>query len=1264
MKLRTVFLVVFFVLSVSVLSLLGTKSGLLLIQKSVNSLSNGAVFIGSVEGRLITKSTFSDIHLNLQGVGVDIKTFDWAWRPWLLLNGTLDVSLCKVNQVLIQLRKGENNSERTSNSSSGPFFLPVRHLLVQNLAINGLDLKNEEGELLFQLSTFTTKIEYQNDLLVVHSFDAQGPEIGLVFHGSTELQNDFDVNVVGDWRLVGYGFHPSKGTFSLQGPVDSLGVDVTLDDPGEIHVRGVLKNLLDEATWTAQVDAKNINLETWILHCPEIILSTVHGDMSGDFGHYRGLVVADGFWGVADSLHLRSDIDGDGLGIIFSTLRIDRKKSSAVATNGSISWADLFSWEADLDFSDFAIDMFFPDFAGSISSTFHTVGDVTEKGLEANFKLNTMNGRVADYVWSAEGSIDLTEERIFSRDLRIKSDSVGGLASLRNTEFSWADKLSWKADIDLDHFNPGFLHPMAVGDINGNIKSTFFFTDDFPTGEIEFSQLSGILRGAPLTGGGKIAIENKQLSTTGLHLSLGESKLKVTGKVEDSLGLLFSFDSPDLSEIDEALSGELNIEGTISGAKKFPEIGVDFQGENLLAGSVEFKKIRGHVKTNSGVNGVVDGALEVEDVVIAGFPMTKIDVGVSGTTSAHELTGEMSNPDGRLVFTLIGKYEKGWTGKLSDLFLQTVKFGDWTQLESAPLSLFSGNSSLQDFCIANQMAGSSNRTCFTADVAEEDGNWSVKADTVGLNLESLHSMNLGLPPLNGALEGSFTATGDRKGVGQASVHVTLPELETLLAVTDSDFVSVQLKDAVLSAELEDESLDLNLFFEVTEGGTLDLSAQLQGIGQFDADLTTSSITGELTLDKYYLSSLAAFTGFGVEPTGWVSSSFTLGGTLGRPEVYGELAIQEGGLNLAYQGIKLENVVVAINSRDTSAIVRASATSDGGHLGADGYVAYGAEGVEALLHLSGENFLLVNLPEYSLRVTPEADLKINQNTGHIKGSVIVPSGLIAPEELSGAIKVSEDVVFLGEEKVHAKNGYPFFLDLDVSLGDDVRVDGYGLNGRLEGNLNVKITPDDFITGKGELDFLDSTFSFYSRSLDIARGRILFTGGPIDNPGVDIRAQKVISAETARDDEYTVGVDISGLVQDLQYTLFSDPYMDDTDILSQMVVGHSFATSSEEESSLLQKAAMTLGLQGGSKLMEGIEGFLLIDDLHLEGSTKKEDVSLVVGKRITEDLYIGYDMNMFSRLGQFRVRYDLSHGFYVETRSSSESTGTDIIYTFKR
>jgi translocation and assembly module TamB len=99
-------------------------------------------------------------------------------------------------------------------------------------------------------------------------------------------------------------------------------------------------------------------------------------------------------------------------------------------------------------------------------------------------------------------------------------------------------------------------------------------------------------------------------------------------------------------------------------------------------------------------------------------------------------------------------------------------------------------------------------------------------------------------------------------------------------------------------------------------------------------------------------------------------------------------------------------------------------------------------------------------------------------------------------------------------------------------------------------------------------------------------------------------------------------------------------------------------------MLEAAAMMLGTTGTSEYTKEIGNLLFIDDLHLEGSSTTEDMSVVVGKRLTEDLYIGYDLNMFSQLGQFRVRYDLSRGFYVETRSSAESTGTDLIYTFGR
>ena len=1265
MKRYRFLLYIFFSAVLLAIFIFGTRPGLVLVVKGVTSLSGGSLTVDSVQGRLAGSYTLGGIALKTAEADVDIETFHWAWQPLALLKGQLAVTSTKAAKIFVTLKDSKSDEKQEAENSKPPaIFLPVS-LQLGELFLEDIRIVDTDGSIVFQLYTLNASLNYKDGLAVVDSFQVDGPEVGLTVHGNAERQNEWTLDLMGTWRLAGYGFHPSEGTFSLAGPVDTLGVNVALNDPGEIQVAGVVKDLLGDATWTADVDAKNINLETWILYCPEIILESVHGEMSGDFGHYRGLVKANGFWGVADELHLVSDIDGDGLGIVFSSLRIDRKDSSAVATGGSISWEKLFSWVADLDVKDFDLDMFFPGFDGRMSSQFHSVGDVTEQGLVASFDLRNMDGHFAGYDWSATGSIGLTDEKVFTQDLRINSDSVGGLALVREAELSWLEALSWKGDVDFDHFDPGFLHPEAAGDISGNISSTLDWDKELPTGELHISGLSGTMRGSKLSGGGSLAFDGTSLNTTGLVLTLGKSQLQVSGEVEESLGLQFSLSSPDLSDLGEGLQGTLKVKGQVSGTKNAPDINVTLAGNNLQSGNEKIKTVSGHFNTSLGTAGTIDAGLVVEDSLIQGINLQEVDVDLSGTSLNHKLQAQVSGPDGELRFLAGGMYKEGWQGKLSELTLKTKRYGAWQQLDSAPLDFSPESMSVKSFCLVDVEPGDSGSVCLFAKLDRgEKKRWSVEAVLTDFMLKQFSEMDLGLPPVTGILKANLSANGDGRGIHSASAYAELPAFDTLLKVTDDEFIPVRLRDSLLHANLEDQQLMFDFSFAADKGGSLKLAGQVQGIGQFDVPLAACAIEGKLTLDRYYLSSLAAFTGFGLEPTGWISSSFDIGGTFAQPEVDGELAIQEGGLELAYQGITLDGVVVAIESKDSGAVIRAKAQSGGGSLNVNGFVARAEDGVEATLQLGGEDFLLVNLPEYSLRMSPDAEVKINKNRGQLRGRVKVPSGLIAPEELSGAVKVSEDVVYLGEEKVHGQKGFPFFLDLDVLLGDDVRVEGYGLEGRLGGKLNVKITPADFITARGELDLLDSTFSFYGRSLDIARGRMLFTGGPIDNPGVDIRAQKVITAETARDDEYTVGVDISGLVQDLRFHLFSDPYMEDTDILSQMVVGHSFATSSEEEGNLLQSAAMSLGLAGGSKLMKGIGDLILIDDLHLEGSTRAEDVSLVVGKRITEDLYIGYDMNMFSQLGQFRVRYNLDRGFYVETRSSSESTGADLIYTFEK
>ncbi|MGW8193378.1 MAG: translocation/assembly module TamB domain-containing protein, partial [Desulforhopalus sp.] len=348
-----------------------------------------------------------------------------------------------------------------------------------------------------------------------------------------------------------------------------------------------------------------------------------------------------------------------------------------------------------------------------------------------------------------------------------------------------------------------------------------------------------------------------------------------------------------------------------------------------------------------------------------------------------------------------------------------------------------------------------------------------------------------------------------------------------------------------------------------------------------------------------------------------------------------------------------------------ATIEGTADSGPGRLLATGSVVYQQGQIEGNVQLRGSDFLLVNLPEYVIRVTPDVSFLFSGEKGIIEGKVEVPYGMITPEEMVDSVTVSEDVVFVDEsgQEVEAK-GWPFGLDLEVILGDEVRIDGYGLTGRLGGRLKVGTSKDNLLIGRGQLRLIDGVFSLYGRTFDIKRGRVLFNGGPIENPGLDVRAQVEVSDQQTMGSGYTVGVDISGLAENPRFSLFSTPYMNDKEILSLMVFGKSLAGSSEEESNMLQTVASSLGLKGVSDLAKGLGNLLPVDDLHLEGSGQKEDVSLVVGKRIFEDFYVGYDMNMFSQTGQFRIHYDLTRGFSVETRSSSESTGADLFYSFER
>jgi translocation and assembly module TamB len=1255
---------VFILLSVFIAFLLTTETGFVLIQKSINRFGVNSVSIGEVNGRLLGKGSFENIRLTGTDADIGVERIAYSWTPGNIFKGELNISELDVNSVEILLKSGQENIPVVDVTES-PILLPAAlfpfSVLVKSLQINKLIITDSDNTELFAADTITAGLEGNPGRLTVGTLSLQGPDIGLELQGNIEVSENWSLDLRGNWRFAGFGFHPMAGSFSTKGPLNDPHLDFSVHSPGTIRIRADLVNLLGHPEWTAKLEAEDIDLSTLIEDCPEIDLTTVAADLAGDFGNYRGHIEAKGSWERLDEMHLVSDLSGDFLSIIFQSLRIDSKGSSAEVEGGEIAWRDIFSWKGRFLFKNINPAIFYEELQGQLTAELVSEGDVKENGVVASFDILSMHGVLRDHNVSVVGTVFLTETDVYTDGLTIRSGEVTGLAHIENGLFSWAEHPSWSGKIHLENFDPSWLYSDFPGNVNGEFETEGKHGDDGLEGFLNIKKISGTLRKHDLSGGGKITLSNDTFSTTGLVLKSGLTELVVDGQAGDNLGLEFSLTSPDIGSIVPEGQGSITLKGRLSGSSNEPRVDAELQASSLNYRENSLGSVRAEIHGTLAGHGQLNGTVVGEKITLAGYAIDKGNVKLEGTLAEHHVAVDGSGSFGKVTFRADGGYQTNWKGEVSLFQWHTTDYGVWTQKKKTAIAAGQDGVLLKSFCLSDGESAA----CLGGDVwLDEDLLWTVRGDLTSVPLKWLNRLDLISVPVNGLISLDIAAKGDSSRVLSMKAETQVSGANVLISGDDTGMVPLSFDNSVLTLDLRDGLLQGNFNVLMRDGSQLFLNAEVEGVGGFSTSMLSLPLHGNLELKKIDLSALGAFTGYGFEPTGWVSNSFTISGTVGQPQISGEIKIRDGGIYLPYQGITLENIAVSVEAGEEVAHVTGTATSGPGKLTVDGTIQYRKEGVEGAFTLQGEDFVAVNLPEYVFRVNPDIQLSFNNKRGEIRGSIDIPYGLITPEEMKDSISASEDVVFVNENEEEQKDGWPFGMDIGVRLGDDVHIDGYGLSGRLAGKLRIITNSDDSLVGRGELDLVDGTFSIYSRSLNIVRGRILFTGGPVDNPGVDVRAQMKVSDEEARGKGYTVGVDISGLVQDLEYHLFSDPYMADAEILSLMIVGHSFADSTQTEGNILEAAAVMLGVKGSSGFVEGVGSFLRLDDLHLEGSSSKENVSLVLGKRVTKDLYIGYDLNMFSQLGQFRVRYDLTRGFSVETTNSSESTGADLLYTFER
>jgi len=791
-------------------------------------------------------------------------------------------------------------------------------------------------------------------------------------------------------------------------------------------------------------------------------------------------------------------------------------------------------------------------------------------------------------------------------------------------QVTWQPALVWELSLQGDHLNLGQHWVAWPGQLALTAHSQGKLQNGHLNTHLEINQLQGTLRNYPLNFQTQLTIQDQQYLIKKFDFRSGKAYLTAAGELGGSSKLHWELKIPELAIFLPAAKGSLTSQGEVNGPLTDPHLVANLSGQSLAIQANQLNNFQ--AKLN-----------------LEGRSKTQLEIVATGFTS----------PQDRLMLKLQGGlHQNRWVGQLQQFTVSTPKVGTWQLPKPVSLQLASNEVQVTDFCLTH-----------TSSVVCAQWHWQPHADSlVQLRLEQV-PLNVFAPSItemSGILEGRLTASLNSQGGLSSQTSFTLSPGFVKLADEaftyqgghlqwqinsngfNSHFNLKVLKQSSLKGEINLPNLT---HFPLAE----DLHLQGQLIGQFE--------------DLEILPRLIPQ----VENThGRVNFEVKLGGSLKTPQFQGQLHLQNAATELPELGLTLKNLNVLIKDDGNNHLqMQAQANSGKGSLSVQGTAK--SRDLQAHLAITGNHFEAINTPLAWATLSPDLHVQMGSAGISVTGKLTIPEALITPTKAaSGAVTLSKDVVIIHPQKPSPPPKEPPKLpissDITLILGDKVVFKGAGFKSRITGSLRASNQPHKLTVGSGELKLVEGTYKAYGQNLKVERGRVIFAGGPIDNPGLDIRAFR----RTPRkgEEEVVAGVAIQGTAQSPEISLYSIPSLDQSNMLSYIMFGKPIAQASEAEGKALLGAAIASQLEGeGEPLTQRIAQQFGLDEASIASEGGVEESALVLGKYLSPNLYIGYGVGLFDASTVFRLRYFLSKRLTLETETGTQS-GVDLRYSFER
>ena len=877
-----------------------------------------------------------------------------------------------------------------------------------------------------------------------------------------------------------------------------------------------------------------------------------------------------------------------------------------------------------------------------------------------SLKADTRSEKLPAIAWSVSGHGSRAEvvlDEALARGLQGTLHGKGTINLSPNT--------GWTFKLDGKDFDPSAQWSQWKGRLALTAQTEGRIADGQVQGSLSISQLNGQLRGYPFSANAQLDLSGDILRLERLNLSSGHSRLTASGRLNGKrLSGEWSLTSRNLAELLPDAGGRLESHGRIGGSPDALVVeatlhGTDLRLADLNAGDLSSTLSISDVGTRSFKLDLKAGKLSFKQ-----HTLNSLSVAGSGTAQAHRIELHAAGSAGRAELSARGGLTgTNWAGHIDQAMVAGKPIGEWHLSQAYSLEAGRDHVRAERQCwqSGTQSKGAS-RLCFDGEW-HQAGDWLAHLDAKAFDLARLDPW---LPTaVTGAADARLEIAGSKASLSSVDgeVHVVGGHIRLLkrYAATPEVFA---FRSADLSVHGQDK--DKNKDTQLT--ATLTVVPQEEGMSPLRGALRlpTLAVTRQTPMDGDVSVAMTDLGWVGTvfpdldEVKGKVDAKLKIAGQVGRPRLLGKISVA-GSATVPRYGLQLRRIELTGSGNDAGLDLNGSVDSGEGILRLTGRADLdAAKGWPLKLHIEGERFKAVDIPEAWMLVSPKLDLTSAGRDIRLRGSVTIPEAKLEPKLESGAVPLSKDVVLVTDKTdraaAEAQKGWRIDTQVKLIFGDKVSLKTPILNGRLSGSLLVRDTGDAAATGSGELQIVDGDIGAYGQKLKIDRGRIVFAGGPLDDPGLDLRAIRSVGSVTA-------GVLIQGRLNQPSTSLFSQPAMSDADALSYLLLGQSMQQGSAADGQTLLQAAASMGLEHSDLVTERIAHTFGLEHVSVQKDSTSGNLALSIGKYLAPRLYVSYGLGLLQSTNVVRLRYELSRRWSIEADSGT-GTGADILYNLER